>query len=489
MIYGLGHTLTRALSFLLLPLYTNYLTQEQFGIAGLLFSYLSIMTIVYGFGIDAAFLRYYVLAVSPAEKRKILSTAFWVVLTVAICLSGLSLALAAPLARVLTTQGDQVYLVQLTVGILFFDALATLFFLLLRAEERSLAFATNKLLGVAITLVLNYVFIVLLARGVAGVFEANLCVSAFTFLILLPKGWPHLRLTVNQEMLQKLMRFGLPYLPATLSVTAIDGLDRYLLKALTDLKTVGIYSAGYRLGMIMGLVVAAFRFAWVSFYAGASPQPNAPALFARILTYFHLACAVVYLGVSFFIDDLVRLPVGGISLFAQDYWQSTVIVPIVLLGYWLFGIYLNVLVGLHIKEKTRLLPLITGTGLAMNIAGNLLLIPSFGMVGAAWATVLAYAVMTVLGYSFSQRYYPMQYEYARLVKIAVLTALLFGIAQSGNFGWPWRVLLLLAFPFLLALSGFFEKTEKQRFFGWMKSVASGNSLVLPTIVLLSEIQF
>jgi O-antigen/teichoic acid export membrane protein len=473
MIYGLGHTLTRALSFLLLPLYTNCLTQEQFGVAGLLFSYLSIMTIIYGFGLDAAFLRYYVLAVSSAEKRQIMSTAFWVGLAIAIFFSSLSFILAAPLSRVLTNQADQEYLIKICAGILFFDALGTLFFLLLRAEERSLAFAANKLLGVAVTLALNYVLLVPLARGVAGIFEANLFVSALTFFILLPKGWPHLRFILNEAVLRKFLCFGLPYLPSTLAVTAIDNLDRYLLKALTDLKTVGIYSAGYRLGMIMGLVVAAFRFAWVSFYASASLQPNAPALFARILTYFHLGCAVVYLGVAFFIDDLVRLPVGGVRLFAQDYWQSTVIVPMVLLGYWLFGIYLNLLVGLHIKEQTKYLPLIAGVGLALNVTVNFLMIPAWGMVGAAWATVAAYAAMTVLGYVFSQKYYPIHYEYARFLKIAAITALLFGIARGGAFTWPWRILLLLAFPFLLELSGFFEKTEKERFFGWIKSVASG----------------
>ncbi len=469
LIYGLGHTLTRALSFLLLPLYTNYLPQEQFGLASLLFGYLSIMTIVYGFGIDAALLRYYVPSASSAEKREIFSTAFWIVLALAAGFSAVNFFLAAPLARVLTTQAGNAYLIELCAGILFLEALAVLFFLLLRAEERSLNFAVYKLANVVATLALNYIFIVRLERGASGVFEAQLCTSIFTFAAMFAQGWRQLRFLVNTQILQKFLRFGLPYLPSTAAVAAIDTCDRYILKAFTNLETVGIYSAGYRLGMIMSLVVAAFRLAWLSFYAGAAQQPNAPALFARILTYFHLACAVVYLGVSFFVDDLVRLPVGSVSLFAEEYWRSTAIVPIVLLGYWLFGIYLNLLVGLQLKEKTKYLPFITGAGLALNLAGNFLMIPSLGMKGAAWATVLAYAAMTALGYYFSQKHYPLAYEYARLLKITASVALLFGAVHFGQPAWPGRILLLVAFPFLLKLSGFFEPGEKQRFLNWIKS--------------------
>lgn len=465
-IYGLGHTLTRALSFLVLPLYTNFLTQEQFGIAGLLFAYLSLMTIIYGFGIDAAFLRYYLPAAGSAEKRALFSTSFWMALAAAGCLSALGVFLAAPLATVLTNQAGQQYLVNLCAGILFFDALTTLFFLLLRAEERSLSFALNKLFNVSATLLLNYLFLAHGARGLAGIFEANLCASALTFLMLLPRGWPHLSLTVNHGLSKKLLRFGLPYLPSTLAVTAIDNLDRYILKALTDLKTVGIYSAGYRLGMVMGLAVAAFRFAWMPFYAGAAQQPNAPMLFARILTYFHLTCATVFLAGSFFIDDLVRLRFGSITLFAEEYWHSTAIVPVVMLGYWLFGIYLNLLVGIHLKEKTGWLPVITGAGLAANLGANFVLIPLVGMSGAAWATVLAYATLTVLAYYFSQKHYAVPYEYARCFKIAAITALLYSLARLAGPEWPERVLLLLAFPVLLVLSGCMTEDEKRRFAIW-----------------------
>ena len=469
LIYGLGHTLSRAFSFLLLPLYTNHLPQEQFGLASLLFGYLSIMTIVYGFGIDAAFLRYYVLAGGFAEKRSAFSTAFWMTLTTAACFSCLSMILAAPLATVLTTGPGQQYPIKLCAGILFFDALATLFFLLLRAQERSLSFAANKFANVGLALALNYVFLVPLGRGVAGVFEANLCASILTFFMLLPRGWSQLHFVFEHDLLRRFLRFGLPYLPATMAVAAIDSIDRYILQSFTDLKTVGVYSAGYRLGMIMNLAVAAFRFAWTSFYASASLQPNAPALFARILTYFHLACATVYLLVSLFIDDLVRIPIAGVSLFAEAYWQGTTIVPAVLLGYWLFGIYMNLLVGLHIKEQTKYLPLITGAGLAVNLAGNFVMIPVLGMAGAAWATVLAYAVMAGLGFHFSQRHYPIIYEYARLGKIAAITAVLFGVAHFGALAWVWRALLLLAFPWVLERSGVFEKSEKESLLRWMKS--------------------
>jgi hypothetical protein len=91
------------------------------------------------------------------------------------------------------------------------------------------------------------------------------------------------------------------------------------------------------------------------------------------------------------------------------------------------------------------------------------------MAGAAWATVLAYAVMAGLGFYFSQRYYPIVYEYARLGKIAAITAVLFGVAHFGDLAPVWRAVLLLAFPGILDRAGVFEKSEKERLLSWLKA--------------------
>lgn len=461
-VYGLGHMLARSLGFLLIPLHTNVLASEVYGVASLLFSSIAVMITVYGFGIDSAFLRYYIIEKHVAERRRIFSTAFWSIFASAACFSLVELLAARPLAAVLFESADYAHLVRLSAGVLFFDVLSILPLLLLRAEERSLLFITQRFANVALNLALNYVFLVKLGRGLAGIFEANLISSILSFAMLLPISLRQLRPFFDRVLLGRLLRFGLPYLPSTLAVVTIDQLDRLLLKIMTDFTTVGIYSAGYRLGSFMSLMVTAFRFAWVPFFLQqAAQEEDARPVFARVLTYFMFVCAAIFLATCLFIDDVIRLPLGSTTLFGKEFWGGTVIVPIVLLAYWLYGIGQNFYVGITLKEKTGYFPLITGAGALVNILANVLLIPPFGMIGAAWATVAAYAVMTVISYRVSQPLYPIQYEHARLFKIVLVTVAIYALHHFFTLGIFLRAGLLLLFPVLLYALGFFEKQEGQ----------------------------
>lgn len=468
LIYGAGHILTRAVGFLLLPLYTHALSQEDFGLLSLLFAYLAAMTIVYGFGIDSAFFRYYVLAQDRAEKRAVFSAAYLFVASLTVLFTLIQWLGSETIARLTLGDGTHAALLLLCAGILFCDALAAFPFLLFRAEERSHLFAVHKFLNVALNLALSYVWLVHFKRGLAGVLEANLIASAFTFITLLPMSLRRLQFNFTRATGAKLARYGLPYLPATLGIVVIDNVDRYILKALTDLKTVGLYSAGYRLGVVMGLLIAAFRFAWMPFSLNVSREENARALYARVLTYFITVCAFIFLLFSFFIDDLVRVRLGTFTLIAPDYWSATAVVPIILLGYWCYGVFINLLVGIHVEEKTIYMPLLTGVGALVNVALNFALIPSFGMLGAAWATALAYALMMVWSYFLIQKIYPIAYEWRRLLKVAVLTLVLFLVDKALGLNLLLRAGLLLGFPFLLWLLGFFEKSELQRARQWLR---------------------
>jgi O-antigen/teichoic acid export membrane protein len=472
LIYGAGHILTRGLGFILLPLYTHTLSQEEFGLVSLLFAYLAAMTILYGFGIDSAFLRYYVLAQSEAEKREVFAAAYVLVAAAAALFSFVHWLGAAPLARFVLEESARAPLLLLCAGILCCDALAAFPFLLFRAEERSHWFAINKFLNVALNLALSYVLLVYCKRGIAGVLEANLLASAFTFITLLPTSLRRLQFKLAAATCAKLARYGLPYLPATLGIVAIDNMDRYILKALTDLKAVGLYSAGYRLGIVMGLLIAAFRFAWMPFSLNVARTENARALYARVLTYFITVCAFIFLGFSFFIDDLVRFRLGTFTLIAPDYWPGAVVVPVIMLGYWCYGVFVNLLVGIHLEEKTIYLPLLTGCGALLNAGLNFALIPWLGMLGAAWATALAYAAMMVWGYFLAQKIYPVAYEWRRLIKVAALTLALFLVDKSLGLNIWLRACLLLSFPFLLWLIGFFEQSELQRAKNWLQRFRS-----------------
>jgi len=461
-VYGISTILGRAISFLLLPLYTHYLSQEAYGVVSLVLAYLGIMTIISTYGVDAAFLRYYILAGHEEEKRHIFNTGFWSILLMSTVVLFMSFLFAAPLAGWLLDNVDYQYVILLMGGILLFDSMSIIPFLLLRAEERSRMYAALKVANVIVNFLATYWLVIKLGRGVSGVFESNLISSAFTFVTLLPVSLRHLRPTMRRAVYMDLLKFGLPYLPSTLSVFLVDVIDRFILKQLTDLDTVGLYSAGCKLGMLMNLMIAAFRFAWHPFFLSTSKEPNAKAIFARIFTLFMLVCAVCFLGASLFIDELVRFKIGAKTLFGPDYWNSTSVVPAILLAYVFFGAYVNFIIGIHLEKKTYYLPFITGLAAVVKIAGTYAFVPLLGMNGAALGTTLGYLTMAIALYIIAQRLYYIEYEWTRLVKLVLVAAAVFVL---GYWIWPapWqKAVLLIAFPIALFLMGFFEKGELKR---------------------------
>ncbi|MFQ5824189.1 MAG: lipopolysaccharide biosynthesis protein [bacterium] len=460
-IYGIGHILTRSIGFLLLPLHTNQLPTDQYGVAGVVFTFLALLVIVYTYGIDAAFLRYFILSNDPKKRRQIFSTAFWAVFVSACVFSILIYLFALKISRIIISEGDFSQIVRLTSLILLFDSLAFLPFLFLRAEEKSIPFVALKFINIIINVSLNVLFIVVLKKGVEGIFLANVWASGITFILMVPILLKQISLDFYWSDFKELLQFGLPYLPSTLAVVALDLIDRFILEKMAGLEVTGIYNAGYKLGIFMNLFVSAFRFAWHPFFLSTSKQENAKEIFSKVLTYFTTLGTGIFLIISFFIDEIVRLKIFGFTLFGSDYWAGTQVVPIILLSYLFYGMYVNFIVGIYLEKKTHYLPFITGTGAFVNIVANILLIPRFGMMGSAYATLLGYAVMAVSLYFFAQRYYAIRYEFGRLIKLVAVLAVIF---YFGNyFQGSWEVFikfaLLLGFPILLFLTGFFEKKE------------------------------
>jgi len=461
-VYGISTILGRAISFLLLPLYTHFLSEADYGVVTLVLAWLGIMTIISTYGVDAAFLRYYILTDSQDDKRHIFNTGFWSIVLLSAAILAFSILLASPLANWMLDSSAYRHVIILMAGILLFDSMSIIPFLLLRAEERSRLYVALKVANVIVNFLTTYFFVVKLGRGVTGVFEANLISSVFTFLTLLPVALRHLRPTLRRAVYLDLLKFGLPYLLSTLSVFLVDVIDRFILKQLTDLDTVGLYGAGCKLGMLMNLLIAAFRFAWHPFFLSTAKEPNAKAIFSRVFTLFLLVCAACFLGASLFIDELVRLRLGSFTLFGEAYWNSTSVVPAILLAYIFFGAYVNFIIGVYLEEKTSSLPFITGLGLGVKIAATYTLVPLLGMNGAALGTTLAYLTMAVALYFVAQRLYHITYEWTRVVKLILAAAAVF---MLGYWIWPapWqKAALLLAFPMLLFAMGFFEKGELRR---------------------------
>ncbi len=334
---------------------------------------------------------------------------------------------APSLAGLLGIGVEHADFVRYAAWILFFDTVAIVPFAYLRMENRAKMFAGMRILNIVITIALTVIFLVALGMKAETVFIANLAASGVTAILLLWIVRGQLTFRFSSSLYLEMLRFGLPYIPAGLAGIAIQVIDRPILKALTNDATVGIYQANYRLGVLMMLVVGMFDYAWRPFFLTHAKDQDAPRLFSKVFTYFVSLMMLVFVVVSLFIDDLVRIPLFGKHFIGSDYWGGLTIVPIVLLSYVFTGAYVNFIVGVYLEKKTKFLPYATGAGAVVNVLVNYLLIPKLGMTGAAIATLLSYVVMAVGIYFPSQRLYHVEYEWSRLARVFLLALCVVGV--------------------------------------------------------------
>ncbi len=454
-VYGTSTVISRFLTFLLVPYYTNVLAPGAYGIVGTTYTYIAFFSIIYGYGMEAAYFRFAADA-APNRAQDTFRTPFLALLLTSTVITLLLVLLPVPAAELINQHGsvassEMATAVRLTGIVLFFDTLCLLPFAALRLEHKATRFASIKLVNVALQVGLNVVFLTVLHTGITGIFFGNAIAAAATFALLLPVAARALPVRFDRSLFRDMLRFGIPYLPSGISLMMLQVIDRPILQALTDDAHVGIYQANYRLGIVMMVFVSMFEYAWRPFFLQYASRPNARRVFALVLTVFAGVAGGLLLLVSFFVGDIARIPLGGRTIINAQYWGGLTIVPIVLAAYIFNGFYTNFIAGIYIEKRTRLLPIVTGIGAAVNIAANFAFIPVWGIAGAAWATFIAYAVMALALYLITRRIYEVPYEWGRIALILGATGVCFTAAAltatAGASEAPWwmRIALLLVY--------------------------------------------
>ena len=465
-IYGLSTIVGRLLNVLLVPLYTHAMAPAEYGLVATVFSYIAFFNMLYNHGMDFAFMRFYKEPEDAEAGRVVFSTALasltvWPLLvSVALHLLAAPLALAAGVPQALAD------VVKYAAWIMFFDTVALVPFAHLRMRQKAGAFAGIKVVNIALNLALNYVFLIRAGMGVRGVFLASLVTSVVTLVILAPIIMEQFRPRFDGPLYKELLRFALPIMPAGVASMMVQVIDRPILKALTNDYTVGIYQANYRLAIFMQLVVNMFDAAWRPFFLQRAHKPGAAEVFARVLSYFTAGAAFLCLAVSLLVPQIVALPLGhGRTLIHPDYWGGLSLVPVVAVGYIFNGIYINMLAPVTLAKRSERVAYATALGALVNIGANLLWIPRWGMLGAAWATLAAYAAMAAALYLMGRKLFPIPYERGRLgltlgaglASFAAARAL--GLTMAAD-RLPARLAVLALFPVALLAAGFLDADER-----------------------------
>ncbi|MBN2367138.1 MAG: oligosaccharide flippase family protein [Calditrichaeota bacterium] len=407
-IYSLSTSVQRLQGLIMTPIYTSaiYLPEmSEYGNYGLIYTFIAFMNFVYLYGMDSAFLRYFFLGKS--DRKTVFSTTFFTLLISGLVTSLLLIIFANPVSRFILFSPELGEFIRLAALILFIDSLGNLPYLILRSEERPVSFTVFRMMRFVIELLLNILFVVLLRKGVHGILYANILAAFINLVIMLPYTGRYLSMKFDRSLLTEMVRFGLPFLPNGIAFMTIEMVDRFLVTDFLGKEVVAFYHANYKFATILLLLIIGFRNAWQPFFLKISKEKDAPIIYARVLNYYLLAAAIVVVFVTLFIRDLLTIRYfDAFYLLDPRYWTGIIFIPMIILSYYFYGVYVIFTPAFYIKKKSSYMIIFTGTGAALNIILNFWLLPAIGIWGAVVATVAAYAVMMVSIILFAQKIYP-----------------------------------------------------------------------------------
>lgn len=461
-IYGFGSLGASLINLFLIPVFTRRLSPAEYGILNLTETSVALITLVLSLGLEASLMRYFFFYPSEEEKRQAVSSIVLVSLIPVLLVSMPVVLGREALGRALFRgEGFSAY-VLLAFGIAAGTILCQMGLGYVRSRERALTYGGLNMARLLLYALLVCAAIVIFSWGVRGVLVSSLIAQGLIGIVSL--FWMLRRVGIRPawDKVLRALRFGLPYVPSGLALWVVGLSDRYFLNRYNGLDAVGVYSLGYQLGTAPMFVFSAFQLAWPQFAFRIAEDPEAGRTYARLTRYVALGGGMAFLILSLFAREWVGLLSGG------AYQKAYEVIPLIALAHLGFTAYFLFATGITIKEKTGWLPLITGISGVVNLIANFLLIPRYGAMGAALATLAGYSVLAALTYGFSNHYLPVPYEFGRIGRIVGLILgiwlLSFFVTSFSHYilGLGGRIVLCLAFPLLAVLVGGVTREEVKK---------------------------
>jgi O-antigen/teichoic acid export membrane protein len=454
-IYGLGGILSRLIAVFLVPLYTVYLGRVGFGQIETIIAFVGVLVIVLRLGITSAFFRFYFDAETDAERTLVVRTSFWFTMGMATLGLAVGLALAGPLSDALKL--DDPWLVRAGFVGLWAQMNYAQMTALFRVEERPVSFAIASVANVLITIGSTIALVIGAHKGAIGAVVGNFLGTLSVYAVLLGYRRYQLGLQFDRRLLREMNRFGMPLVPAALALWAINFIDRLFIGQLKGQAEVGVYSLAVRVASVVVFLMTAFQLAWPAFAYSIKDDDEAKRTYAFVLTYL------------LFVTCWVALALGALAPWIVDvfdpkhrFGRSAEAVPLLAFATAAYSGYSVLAIGIGRARQTQYNWIVAGAAAAVNIVLNAILIPPYGMMGAAVATVAAYVALFVAMWLNSRRVYPVAYQWRRVLTIAGVAAALTAAAWALDAPLAVAVALVLAYPLVLLPLGFYLPAERAR---------------------------
>jgi len=454
--YTAASILSKVIAVALLPLYTRYLTTADYGAAEVMFAAVVSASIVVRLGLIEALLRFYYR--DGEDPARVVSSSFAALFWLSTAAALLALPFARPISEALLNE-PAADLARISIGGLWVLTMFEFMLTLFRLEERARAFFLTTLLNVLATIGLTVVLVVGAGEGARGLLLGSYAAGGAFVLGLIALQRRRLSLRFDPALIRRLLRFGLPTMPAEVSLYALNFVDRIIIVRSAGLAEAGLYSLAVKFAQAVNVLVRGFQLAWPPLAYSIRDDGEARRAYATVVTLFVAGCAFVVTGMWLLSRWIVR------ALAAPEFFGSYKAIGLISTAVTLYALYMVLVVILGRTGRTELnLPAAIGA-LAANVVLNLILVPPLGIVGAGIALVASYLVVLALMYGLTQRLFPVPYEWGRLARVVLTSAVLVGAGElllptAGFAGLLGRCALLAAYPLALLASGFFTPDER-----------------------------
>ena len=475
--YGFSSIFGRFLNYLLTPLLTGIYSSAQYGDISILFALAAFLNIVFTFGMETSYFRFS----RDGDRRNVYDTGLTVLIVSTAALMAV-LLWTVPWFASRMRMPDHPEYVRWVLWIVALDTLAALPFARLRQEGRPIKFATVKILNIVVNVGL-VVFFLVLCKGdhaagkdtpwatiydpsvdIGYVFIANLAASALT-LLMLGRELSSFRPRFDLPLLKRMLTYTAPLIVVGFGGMVNETIDRFMIThrfpgTVDEARSAnGIYSANYKLAVVIVLFIQAFRMGAEPFFFKSAGQQGSQRTYASIMKFFVLACCFCFLGVVLYLD--VWKHFMGIGKH-PEYLEGLRVVPILMLSKIMLGVYYNLSIWYKLTDRTMTGAWITLGGALITLSVNYLTIPWIGYMGSAIATLLCYGFMMVTSYRLGQKHYPIPYAWKKLTAYVVICLLLFGLhrlfkAWSPGIWWTHAFATFL----IMAFAAFVSRVERR----------------------------
>ncbi len=449
MIYGLSTILTRMLNYLMFPYLTYLMGPEMYGEVTDMYSIIPFALVVLTLGLESGFFRFAGRAGDDDEKRRLFATTWGATILAAVVFFGIVVLFNRPIAAAMG-YADRSSYIWITALIIMLDVVTAMPFAKLREQRRRIKYVTVRLVSVVVNIVACVFFFSVLpdlAENGAGFWQqiwnpdfgagyvlvANVFASAVSLVMLLPTT-ERVVPRITPKIFRQIMLYSLPLLISGIAGTGNEFIDRQLIKWLLPEEAwraqLGIYGATTRLAVIMVLFTQMYRLAAEPFFLAKFQKEDFVQKTAETMKYYVIVTVLIFVGIMLFKDVIVLIA-------GPKFRGASHLLPLLLIANAMAGVVLNLSFWYKQEGRTKYAIWITGTGLVVITALCLVLIPRFGIDGAAWSRLACEISMVVVSLWLNQKYCRTPYDFRRIAEYLLLGAALYGASFGTAMLIPW----------------------------------------------------